>query len=184
MKKIYFILFISTLVLLQCSIKAPEVTVTGEKTALENQVLGAFQNIENNTWVTASTRSLGSGQSGVLSADKQKVLDAVQNRKFNKDDIDEFKRDKVVGENNKGFLEILPTDRYEHNLEYQSIVQQIVKEENRDRKIIYDRVLAVNQSAAEAGQNKVYEIFTKLNYDNAEPGTMIQQADGTWVEKK
>ena len=180
----YAFIFLGMVLLIQCSIKAPEINITGEKTALESQVLGAFQQIESDSWVIASTRAFGSGGAEALSAQKQKVLDAVQNRKFNKDDIDEFKRDKVIGENNKGFLEILPTDRYEHDLQYQKLVDQIVAEENRDRKIIYERILATNPSLADADEEKLYEIFTKLNVDNSEPGTLYQLPDGTWVEKK
>jgi len=57
-------------------------------------------------------------------------------------------------------------------------------EENRDREIIYARVLQVNEAAAEAGPEKVYEIFAKLNQDTSEPGTWLQLAEGTWVKKK
>ena len=170
-------------VLAACSIKAPEIQVTGERTALENQVLGTYEQIESDTWIIASTRAVGSGQAQALSSQKRQVLEAMRNRKFNKDDIDELKRDKVIGENNKGFLTILPTERYQHDYEYRELVDQLVAEENRDRKIIYERVMAVNESAAEAGPEKVYEIFAKLNQDNSEPGTMIQLPDGTWIEK-
>jgi len=184
LKILSFTLALILIVLIsQCSIKAPEIQVTGERTALENQVLGTYQQIESDTYIIASTRAIGSGQAGPISTQKQEVLEAMRDRKFNKDDIDELKRDKVVGENNKGFLTILPTERYHHDYEYREIVDQLVAEENKDRQIIYERVMAVNESAAKAGKDKVYEIFAKLNYDNAEPGTMVQLPDGTWIEK-
>ncbi len=184
-QKIILLLFWGLLPLMACSVKAPELTVTGEKTALENQILGTYQQIESDSYVIASTRAIGnsSSSSATVSDQKKQVLDAVQNRKFNKDDIDELKRDKVIGENNQGFLEILPLDRYQHDLEYKSLVDRLVGEENRDRQVVYERVLAVNESASEAGKGKVSEIFAKLNYDNSEPGTMLQAADGSWAEK-
>ena len=184
-QKVTLLLFLGSLSLVVCSVKAPELTVTGEKTALENQILGTYQQIESDSYVIASTRAVGKSGSNApaVSDQKRQVLDAVQNRKFNKDDIDELKRDKVVGENNQGFLEILPLERYQHDLEYKSLVDRLVAEENRDRQVDYERVLTVNQSASEAGEGKVSEIFAKLNYDNTEPGTMVQTADGNWVEK-
>ncbi len=166
-----------------CSVKAPELNVTGEKTALENQVLGTYQKIESDTWLIASTRSVANVSSAAASGARQEVLEAVQNRKFNKDDVDELKRNKTVGENNQGLLQMLPDSRYQSDPDYRRQVDIILEEENRDRLIIYERVISINQSGATAEKGRVNEIFAKLNYDNSEPGTMIQQPDGTWLEK-
>ncbi|MDZ7262572.1 MAG: hypothetical protein ONB05_10760 [candidate division KSB1 bacterium] len=100
MKKITTLLFF-TLLVLNCSVKAPEVKITGEKTALENQVVGTYQQIEEDTWMVASVRASGQQPKVTMSEEKKRVLEAVQNRKFNKDDIDQFKRDGVLGENNR-----------------------------------------------------------------------------------
>ena len=40
-----------------CAIRAPEVHVTGEKTALEREVIGTYHEMEEDTWMIASTRS-------------------------------------------------------------------------------------------------------------------------------
>jgi uncharacterized protein YdbL (DUF1318 family) len=180
--RLFFAIAFGCLFLTSCSIQAPEINVTGEKTALQNQVLGTFQQIEKDTWIIASSRAVGSGQATTLSGQKQKVLEAVENRKFNKDEIDELKRDKVVGEDNRGFLHIFETERYTEDANYKKLVDRLTEEENNDRKVVYERVLAVNPSVAEAG-DKVNEIFAKLNYDNSKAGTLIQKADGTWHEK-
>jgi uncharacterized protein YdbL (DUF1318 family) len=166
-----------------CSVRAPELNVTGEKTALENQVLGTFQKIESDTWLIASTRAVGGNTSAQPAGEKKQVLDAVQNRKFNKDDVDELKQSKVIGENNQGYVEVLTQARFQDDAEYRRYVDQIVAEENRDRKIIFERILTLNETAADAGMNKYGQVLAKLNYDNSEPGTMIQEADGRWVEK-
>lgn len=180
---ILFVLLFITGLIVHCSVRAPEVTVTGEKTALENQVIGTYELIEGDTWMIASTRGSTQGTSQKMSVDKRQVLEAIQNRKFNKDDIDEFKEDGVLGENNHGFLEIRETDAYTTDEKYKRRVNEITTEENRDREIVYARVLQVNEAAAEAGQEKVHEIFSKLNHDTSEPGTWLQLADGTWVKK-
>jgi len=167
-----------------CSIRAPEIKITGEKTALENQVLGTYREIEEDTRMIASTRIAGErGRREVLSIEKRRVLDAILNRRFNKDDIDEFKRDGVIGENNQGFLEIRPSDKLEKDPEYKKRVLQLVAQENRDRKIIMDRVIAVNENIREEDREKVYAVFAKMNRDSAEKGTWIQLPDGRWVRK-
>lgn len=170
-----------TLPMVYCSVKAPELNVTGEKTALENQVLGSYQQIESDTWLIASARAVGSTPAAAVSGSRKEVLDAVQNRKFNKDEVDELKVGHVVGENNRGLLQALAHERYDGDPAFRLYVDQIVNEENDDRMIIYERVLTVNQKSEEAV--KANEIFAKLNFDNSAPGTMIQNPDGTWVEK-
>ena len=183
MKQYIVLLFFVLALCCACSVRTPEVQVTGQKTALENQILGAYQQIEDDSYMVASTRS-GTGDKKVVLADeKQKVLDAVQSRKFNNDDIVEFKQDGAVGENNQGFLVLRMLPRLDSDPEYRELVQQIVDEENRDRKIIYDRVLEINPDANKAGQEKVYAVFAKLNKDSSEKGTWIQLTDGTWTKK-
>ncbi|MBC7186716.1 MAG: DUF1318 domain-containing protein [Calditrichaeota bacterium] len=166
-----------------CSIRAPEVQVTGEKTALENQVIGTYQQVADESWMIASTRAADSDQKAQMATEKKEVLDAVQNRKFNKDDIDEFKRDGALGENNQGFLELRPSSRLDQDAEYRTLVVRIMNEENRDRKIIYDRVLELNPNAGRAGSAAVYAVFAKMNIEESAPGTWVQAEDGTWYRK-
>ncbi|MCR4438615.1 MAG: DUF1318 domain-containing protein [bacterium] len=166
-----------------CSIRAPEVQVTGEKTALENQVIGTYQQVADESWMIASTRAADSDQKAQMATEKKEVLDAVQNRKFNKDDIDEFKRDGALGENNQGFLELRRLPRLDQDPEYRSLVVRIMNEENRDRKIIYDRVLELNPNAGRAGTAAVYAVFAKMNSEESVPGTWVQAEDGTWYRK-
>jgi len=166
-----------------CSVKAPDISVTGEKTALESQVLGTFQQIESDAFVIASTREFSGGKT-TLSAQKQEVLEAVQNRKFNMDDVDELKKARVVGENNRGFIEILSNPRLEIDADYRRVVEQVVAEENHDRRIIYERVIAINQMASKADPAQLETIFARLNSENSEPGTMIQDSNGQWIEKQ
>ena len=80
-------------------------------------------------------------------------------------------------------MEVRETERYKTDEKYKKTVDEIIAEENRDREIIYARVLQVNEAAAEAGTEKVYEIFAKLNQDTSQPGTWLQLVEGTWVKK-
>ena len=186
MKKLVGTVFLAAavVILIGCSIKAPEVTVTGEKTTLEKQVEGTYQEIENDADMVASTRAVEGKRKPVMSIEKRLVLKAIQNRKFNQDDVEEFKRLGLVGENNKGLLEIRNTRKLGKNPELKKRVLAILNEENHDRKIIMNRVIQVNEKLKNASTEEVQSVFAKMNRDNSKPGTWIQLPNGKWVKKK
>ena len=166
-----------------CSVKAPEVNITGEKTALENQVIGTYQQIEQDVWTLTSVRSANSASKPTMSAEKKRVLEAVQGRKFNKDDIEEFLKDGLVGENNQGLLETRNNEKLAKDPELKNRVTKIIEKENGYRKTIMDRIVLLNEQAAEAGQEGVAKIFARINQDNAVAGAWIQKENGDWVKK-
>jgi uncharacterized protein YdbL (DUF1318 family) len=166
-----------------CSIHTPEVKFTGEKTALENQILGTYNQVKEDVWMVASVRAANLDSQITLSDEKRAVLTAIQNREFNKDDIDEFKRNGVVGENAKGYLEMRPHERLNTDAEYKKLAEQLVAEENQDRQIIMQRIIDINPNIQASDQAEVEKVFAKLNQDSAKPGEWIQMPDGTWTRK-
>ena len=167
-----------------CSVQTPEVRFTGEKTALENQILGTYSQVKEDVWMVASVRAANPDSQPALSEEKRAALNAIQNREFNKDDIDEFKREGVVGENNRGYLELRPHERLQKDIEYRKLVEQLVSEDNRDRQIIMQRIAAINPAVQAADPAEVERAFAKLNRDNAKPGEWMQLPEGEWVRKK
>lgn len=172
------------LVFSSCSFKAPEVRVTGEMTALEHEVLGTYRQMEEDTWMVASTRSKDNVQEVKISPEKKKVLDAMQDQKFNKDDIEEFKKLGYVGENNIGFLDLRDVPELADNPEKSEMVREIVDEENRSREIIMDRVIQLNDKLKNAVKENVSYVFAQMNQENSPVGTWIQQKLGEWVKKQ
>lgn len=172
------------LCLAACTIHAPEMKFTGEKTALENQILGTYNQVHEDVWMVASVRAANPDSQITLSDEKRAVLTAIQNRDFNKDDVEEFKRDGAVGENAKGLLEIRPLLRLDNDAVYRKLVEDIVAEDNRDRQIIMQRIMDINPTAQTVGASEVEKVFAKLNRDNAKIGEWIQLPEGEWVKKK
>ena len=170
-------------VMMGCSIKAPEVQVTGEMTALEKEVVGTYQEMEEDTWMIASTRAARAEREVTISPEKRKVLDALQEQKFNKDDIMEFKRLGFVGEDNKGFLSIRPSKDLENDADWMSLVSEIVQEENVDREVIMERVIELNDALKKSNREEVLAVFAKMNQENSPKGTWVQRSDGGWVRK-
>lgn len=164
------------------------VTIVDQKTALENQVLGSFQEIDKDTALLASVRSVD--ESGKLKAvdpvvkSKRAAIFARQRMDFNKDDVESFKLEGCAGENNLGFLEFFETGKTKNDPSYKKFVQAIIEEENEDRLTILKRVLATNEAFGEGDLEKVRRIYAGLNRDNAKKGEMIQTPEGEWVRKK
>lgn len=167
-----------------CTIHTPEMKFTGEKTALENQILGTYNQVHEDVWMVASVRAANPDSQITLSDEKRAVLSAIQNRDFNKDDIDEFKRDGAVGENAKGLLEIRPLPRLDSDPAYRKLAEDIVAEDNRDRQIIMLRIMDINPAVQATGVSEVEKVFAKLNRDSAKTGEWIQLPEGEWVRKK
>jgi len=172
------------LIFAACTIHTPEMKFTGEKTALENQILGTYNQVREDVWMVASVRAANPDSQITLSDEKRAVLTAIQNREFNKDDVDEFKRDGAAGENARGFLEIRSLPRLEKDADYRKLVEEIVAEENRDRRIIMQRIVDINPAAQATGVTEVEKVFAKLNRDGARPGEWTQLPEGEWVKKK
>lgn len=167
-----------------CSIHTPEVKFTGEKTALENQILGTYSQVQEDMWMVASVRAANPDSQATLSEEKRAVLAAMQNREFNKDDVEEFKRDGAIGENNKGLLELRPLERLQKDPAYRKLVEQIVAEENRDREIVLKRIAAINPAVQSAEPAEVEKAFAQLQHDGAKPGDWLQAPSGEWLRKK
>jgi uncharacterized protein YdbL (DUF1318 family) len=171
------------LVMSGCSIKAPEVRVTGEKTALEQEVVGTYHQMKEDTWMIASTRAVQSDSGVVISPEKRRVLEAIQSQKFNKDDIDEFKKLGYVGENNRGFLDVRQSDALDIDPETKKLVQDVVLEENQNREIIIERVIELNDDLKNTGRENILAVFAQMNQENSLSGTWIQRTTGEWIKK-
>jgi Protein of unknown function (DUF1318) len=161
------------------------VTVVDERTALENQVLGTYQELNQQVMLMASVRYIDpSGQlkqAPELPQGKKDVVRALQRVSFNKDDLDRYKSLGIIGENNEGGITLLepekiqPADR--------AFVENLVKEENADRLIIMGRIIETNETLSPTDLPRVHKMFAALNRDKALKGERIQLDNGTWIQK-
>ena len=162
------------------------VTVVDERTALENQVLGTYQELNQEVLLVASVRYID--PKGKLQKvpevppGKKHVIRALQRASFNKDDIDRLKSEAILGENNQGGLTLLDLNRVA--TEQRPFVENLVQEENADRDIIMQRVIETNETLSETDLPRVHKMFGALNRDKARPGEMVQLDNGDWVKKE
>jgi hypothetical protein len=165
-----------------------DVTVVDQKTALENQILGSYEELGNEMLLLASVRSVD--ETGKLKtvaeipSGKKLALRAMQRQEFNRDDIQDFKKTGLAGEGSSGLLVFFANQKTEQDPQFKSFSQAIIQEENDDRLTILKRTIATNEAFSEGDLPKVQKIFASLNRDSAQPGEKIQQENGEWTVKK
>jgi len=183
MKPLILTLFLALLT--SCGGPLVGVTVVDERTALENQVLGTYQELNQQVMLVASVRYIDPKgklkQTQELPPGKKDVVRALQRVSFNKDDLNRYKSLGIIGENNEGGITLLepgkvdPADR--------AFVENLLKEENEDRAAIMSRIIETNETLSSTDLPRVHKMFAALNRDKALKGERIQLDNGKWIQK-
>lgn len=97
---------------------------------------------------------------------------ALVSRKGRFDTLESLKAKGIVGENNKGYVELLVNDPKSKDL---------VNLENIDRKIIYKTI--AEQNGIENQLFVIEKVFAQVQHEKASNGYLIQKDDGSWVTK-
>lgn len=154
--------------------------VLDHKTQLENQVLGTFKRLSQDLVLASSVRGPGAATSGgKLSPLRQEAAEAVMLREFHRDDLEQLKADKVVGEGKHALLVLLsaPTEQTAA-----AQARRLVSEENGARGVIMDRVIQLNADLQQEDLPLVRRIFRRLNREAARTGDLVQRDNGKWEE--
>lgn len=190
MLKRLFPLFIAALALAAPScanLVQVKVDVVDQRTALENQVLGGYRDIEGDLTLMASVRSIDS--QGRLKAappvpeGKRGAIRAMQRSRFNQDDIERLKAAGAIGERGDGYLEFFEISAFEKDKELERLARRMVAEENEDRRTLYERIAATGEGFEKGDAPKVGVIMAGLHRDAAREGELVQKASGGWVRK-
>ncbi len=163
-----------------------KVDVVDQRTALENQVLGSYQEIDGDLLLLASVRSIDSNgrlvKAPPLSDGRREAIRAMQRSNFNKDDIDRFKAMGALGETNRGYLEYFETKETVDDPKIAEFVKHIVEEENQDRATLYKRIVDINENFSDSDLSQVETVMAGLNRDSSRDGDLIQLDSGKWIE--
>ncbi|UCF95002.1 MAG: DUF1318 domain-containing protein [Desulfobacterales bacterium] len=179
-----------------CTLAHVKVDVVSERTALENQVLGTYNALDQEMLLVASVRGVDSSgriqQPPKQSQEQQDAILAVQTLAFHADDLQIFRRLGWVGEDNAGHLVAFPMALENVPEEFSDFARRYPQDEfaavieaiNRAREVMMRRVIAMNENFTEADLPQIRQVFAKLNRENAQPGEKIQAEDGSWTVKK
>lgn len=194
------------------TIVVPPVTITGQKTATERQIIGEQTELEKDVWMISSAKT---SEHAALDAKPKEIRNSMEHenantyRAFLKFDLfsahlAQLKKDRVVGENNKGFVSNLLLEKaeipaemkkkYDAELEeepdlgrpYRTLVQT-VKEINEAR-ILAARGYVESQKRAnkefKATEKEVLASQKSKYQQAALKGEMVQAEDGAWSPKE
>lgn len=159
----------------------PAINITGEKTALERQLIGEYHELEQDAWVTSTVMTPSKGnRKAVINAD-EKLLNAIQIRELNSDIIRLYKDRGLIGEQNNGYIAIVDEKKLQ-SLQESDAIRTIVQQENNARSIIFVK----SSGATKSNETKAIQFaveFAKEQHAKAKKGDWIQNNDGRWVKK-
>ncbi len=101
------------------------------------------------------------------------VQQALDSRKARYGDLQRFKSEGTVGEDNQGFTKLL-----KDSPEADSAVQA----ENENRQVIYQAIVDQN-NLGPGGMSDVRSVFAEVQRGKARPGDFIQERSGDWTQK-
>jgi uncharacterized protein YdbL (DUF1318 family) len=176
----YFLITILAGLLASCTVKIPDIRITGEKTALENQVMGEYARIKEDAWMIASERGSGDIK---ITADRRDVVEAVRDREFFRDDVNEMKTKGIFGESPNGLLEIVDRKALEKlDKVFKENAEKVFKKENRARELIMKRIIETDARYNSAPE-EVYISFFNMNLSESPDKTYYKNKKGDWVRK-
>lgn len=203
-----------TLLFARCfgTIVVPPVTITGQKTATERQIIGEQTELEKDVWMISSAKT---SEHAALDAKPKEIRNSMEQenantyRAFLKFDLfsahlAQLKKDRVVGENNKGFVSNLLLEKAELPAEtkkkydaeladepdlgrpYRTLIQT-VKEINEAR-VLAARGYIESQKRAnkefKATEKEILAAQKDKYQHSALKGEMLQGDDGAWAPKE
>jgi uncharacterized protein YdbL (DUF1318 family) len=170
-----------------CVIAPPEIRLTGEKTLVENQIIGEYREIEDDAWAVSSVKTGVQRQEGiqVLSGDEV-FTKAMQIRELNESALRRYKDEGSVGEMITGLVSYIKIDKYEKDNDARKTLLGIVDDENKARHTVFERSLAVTgkRKPTEDEISQMGKKFAEDEQSRALKNDWIQGSDGKWQRKK
>ena len=186
-------IFISVLSL-SCSklilVREPEMRVLGGKTLIEAQVLGRYRQIDESAYQISTLSSekdlslimVSTNVSEEIASDYKEALIRSM---FNQDEINLYKTNSYIGENNKGYLSYIafeisnPKSRFgEERINY---IKEIMEKENTDRRTIAEYLILSDPKLTMANIKEVETALYRRNIQRLINNTYYQLPDDTWT---
>ena len=171
-----------------CLIIPPPITLTGEKTAIEKQIIGEYRELEKDAWIVSSvnTNVKNGGEKSGASGGDIILLKAMKVREFHETKIRKYKDEGAIGEANSGLITYKSAPKYDENKELKQILSAVIEEENKARMTIFERTLVKSgtEKPAESETAAFGKIFAEEQRALAKKNDWIQENSGSWVRKK
>lgn len=170
-----------------CVISPPKINLTGEKTAIERQIVGDYKELEKNSWIISSVKTTvqRSRGTGTISSGDIILIKALKVMDYHKDKIRNFKKSGALGERNNGFIKYMKISSIENNKNKKETLLKIIQNENSARKIIFSRSVnnLKNRKPTEDEITQFGKIFADEQRALAQKNDWVQLANGRWEKK-
>lgn len=161
-------------------------TVVGEQTSLERQVLGNYDSVGEDLRAYSGVRAVGpDGQVQAPPAttdSRAAMIAAMRNREYNRGDVQALLAAGIVGEGNDGML-AWRSDTRTFKRMGPAEVEEVVAEENADRGTIIDRLVTTTPGVGEQDRQEVRWILAGRFQEEAPFGAWVQARNGAWMRK-
>ena len=151
-----------------------------QRTALENQLLGTYEDLSEELVLAATVRAARSDAGRETDRLKIAAIRARELQEFNRDDVEEMKRDGSLGEANDGHLSARSAAKARDH-RYERRRAAILEEENGARDAILRFVMLINPNLGPADLPALHRALAHINAERAKKGEKIQRDDGVWI---
>jgi hypothetical protein len=172
-----------------CTIKPPEVIITSEKTALENQLLGSTSRITDDPVSTAAVwaasmrydqpcRDVSDTSLAPDQTARKRLILAQIRRQTMQEYIARLKKSGYTGERHDGFLQVMSDSIADYD-----VIARVVEAENDDRTIIMEFYGRSQGVKADEEFSAIRENFAGMMARVSPTGTWIEDRQGGWARK-
>ena len=171
-----------------CTIVPPKISITGEKTVIERQIIGEYRELEPDAWVVSSVKTLPreTGEKQAVTGSDEELVTAIKIRQFHKDKVARYKSEGAMGEAFTGLVAYRPVEQYEKKKEEKDILMAVIKNENDARLVIFRRSLFLREKkepTKDEVDNFGRTVFAAEQRELAGSGEWIQDAGERWIRK-
>ena len=172
-----------------CTIKPPEVIITSEKTALENQLLGSTARITDDPISTAAVWSaairydqrlydLSDTSVSPDESARRRLMLAQIRRQTMQEYIAQLKKSGYIGERHDGLLKVMSDTVSQYDA-----IARVVEAENKDRSIIIEFYGRSQGMTTDEELSAVRTNFAEMMARVSPTGTWIEDRQDGWTRK-
>lgn len=172
--------------LITASCVSAQIQVVDERTALENQILGSYEELDRDLQLVASVRAVDAQghRRGPprFSEIRAQAVAARQTQQFHLDDVQELKAEGCLGEGADSMLSARGCQAAEL-AQVAERIERIVAAENQARRALLLFVVTTSPDLTEDDIGQLAQAWARLNRERAEPGHWIQSDRGEWARR-
>ncbi|MEA3365987.1 MAG: DUF1318 domain-containing protein [Candidatus Hydrogenedentes bacterium] len=111
---------------------------------------------------------------GELKSDSERIREIAKRLKERFPKIEALKKQGLIGENDRGYVELRSNDALEEDTERKNDIEKLIKEENEDRKKLYTEIVKLNTDQADLTLTVVERIYAKKRLERAKTGEIFR----------